>query len=676
MAKDPYRYFRIEAGELLDQLAKNVLDLEKGGFGVDLVLRLLRLAHTLKGAARVVKQIEIADLAHGLEDTLSPFRDGTQTLPRERIDSVLAAIDAITAKLADLPTPEQRDVAAIGPDTAVRVVRADLVEVDMLLEGLGEIGNELGGVRRTVASLERIRNLASQVSSQQTMPAARLRSVSAEMQLLTASIERTMSAGVERIFRELRDARDAAERLRLVPVASVFNALERTARDAAHSMGKQVVFEATGGDVRIDGAVLDSVQSALIQLVRNAVAHGIETPTERNAAGKPPAGRIVVEVERRGYRALFRCKDDGAGVNLEAVRRALRKSDIKITDLQKLDTSALLAVLLKGGISTATVVTEIAGRGIGLNLVSEVMQRLNGEISAHTDSGRGTAIELQVPLSLAALEVLVVENLGCMAALPLDAVKRTVRIMPEEIVRSSHGETILYDGKQIPFAPLLLQTTQKIARREASVASRSSTAVIVATADGVSALAVERLCGMENVVLRPLPHLCPADAIVLGVYLDNEGNPCMVLDPAVLVTPHQHAVAETPVMEASQQPSRPILIIDDSLTTRMLESSILESAGFSVEMASSAEEGLDMARRSRYALFLVDVEMPGMDGFSFVERTLTDPSLRDVPSILVTSRNSAEDRLRSKSCGARAHIVKGEFDQVEFLERVAELVQR
>jgi two-component system chemotaxis sensor kinase CheA len=681
MAKDPYRYFRIEAGELLDQLAKSALALEKGNFNADVVLRLLRLAHTLKGAARVVKQAEIADLAHRVEDFLSPFRDGTQILTRETVDSVLGALDAITAQLSQLPTPESREVKTVAPEASMRMVRTDLIEVDALLEGLGEIGNELGGVRRAVVSMERIRNLASQISSQQAMSSTKLKSVTDEIQILVAAVERAMSAGVERIDRELREARDGAERLRLVPVSSVFNALERTARDAAHSMGKQVEFAATGGDVRIDGAVLDSVQSALIQLVRNAVAHGVETKAERSAAGKPPVGRITVEVERRGYRALFRCKDDGVGVDMDAVRRALQKNGLSMGQLQKMDAAALLVLLLKGGVSTAPVVTEIAGRGIGLNLVSEVMQKLNGEVVAHSNRGTGTTIELSVPLSLAALAVLMVENNASIAALPLDAVKCTLRISPEEIVRSPNGESILYEGKQIPLSPLSLGAPQKMTRMKTPAGSypmarsmdRPLTAVILTAAGRTSAVAVERLCGIDNVVLRPLPSLCSADPIVLGVYLDSEGNPCLVLDPEVLAAPCQ-IDTENRGQKAAQKSSHPILIIDDSLTTRMLESSILESAGFFVELATSAEEGLEKARRNRYALFLVDVEMPGMDGFSFVESTLIDPLLRDVPSILVTSRNSVEDRQRSKACGARAHIVKGEFDQVEFLERVAELV--
>jgi two-component system chemotaxis sensor kinase CheA len=681
MAKDPFRYFRIEAGELLEQMANGVLELEKGSINAELVLRLLRLAHTLKGAARVVKQTEIANLAHSLEDVLTPFKEGTKTLPRECVDNLLASLDSITANLAQLPTADAPTVSTLKSEivvqgvSAVRTVRADMVEVDTLLDGLGEISNELGSVRRHIELIESARNWATQLSQQQTMSPTRLKSVAEEIRTILSSVERNMSFGIQRIDRELREARDAAERLRLVPINGIFNSLERTARDVAHSTGKQVEFKATGGEIRIEGAILDAVQSALIQLMRNAVAHGIESGAKREIFGKAAMGRITLEVERRGYRVWFRCKDDGAGVDLEAVRLALHKKGWSAIDTNKMDANALMDVLLKGGISTSSVVTEISGRGIGLDLVRDTVKKLDGELFATTEPGSGTVIELVVPLSLAALDVLIVENLGHVAAIPLDAVRCTLRITPEEIIHASNGKLIVFEGQQIPFAPLHLGEQQK--NPGSKSASKSLTAVVVATKDKLSAVAVESLRGMDTVVMRPLPSSCQADPIVLGVHLDSEGNPRMVLNPDVLVMQRWLGAANNArENESHQKPSLPILIIDDSLTTRMLECSILESAGFTVELAACAEDGMDMASRNDYALFLVDVEMPGMDGFTFVQRTRADPVLRNVPSILVSSRDSSEDRRRGIESGACAYIVKGEFDQVEFLGRVNELVQQ
>ena len=667
MAKDPYRYFRIEARELLDQLSQSALDLEKSHAGGDLVLRLLRLAHTLKGAARVVKQAEIAELIHGVEDSLAPYRDATSPVPRERVDAILAALDAINLKLVQLGVPQ--DSEAVVPaqtvqahDAPARIAQADVVELDELLEGLGEMGGELASVRASVTAIERVRDLTVQWFDELQSPSAKTRTLSEGVQKLLGATERSLATSVERMDRELRQARDAAERLRLVPAANIFHALERTARDAAHSMGKQVVFEARGGDVRIDGQVLDSAQSALVQLVRNAVAHGIEGGAERQALGKPPAGRVTLEVIRHGYRVWFRCSDDGRGVDLEAVRSAMQKKGAYAAVTQGLNATELLALLLKGGITTANTVTELAGRGIGLDVVREATQRMNGDVVAQTKLGHGTMIELRVPLSLASLNVLTVEVDGYIAAIPMDAVQRTMRVANSDIVHSPEGTALASEGKLIPMLTL--------GRGDYRSNTNQLTAVILSAGSETFALAVTRLCGIDAVVLRPLPALAPTEPIVLGLHLDTEGTPRIVLDPEQLATLRRQTGA------ATMQPSSPlpILIIDDSLTTRMLESSILESAGFLVEMASSAEEGLAMAQGKKYALFLVDVEMPGMDGFGFVAQTRTDPVLREVPCILVTSRDAAEDRQRGVAVGASAYIVKSEFDQVQFLQRVAELV--
>ncbi len=672
MAKDPYRYFRIEARELLDQLGKGVLTLEQDGAqsAPELVLHLLRWAHTLKGAARVVRQGEIANLIHGVEDLLAPLREGTAPLPRPHIDQVLNAFDQIELRLAALPQPagaappEAAPGAALDGDAPQRIGRADVVEIDTLLEGLGEIGAELAAMRHAVASLGQERALAGTLASSGHGRAA---PGEARLQQMHAGLERTLLAGLERVERELRQSRDAAERLRLAPVGAVFQMLARSVRDAAHSQAKQVVFEPAGGELRIDGAVLDLVQGALVQLVRNAVAHGIESPAERQAAGKHASGRIVLDVVRRGYRVWFRCSDDGRGVDLAALRRELARRGLAAGAAEDDDTAALLARLLRGGISTSASVTELAGRGIGLDVVRAAIDRLGGEVQVHTLPGAGTTIELGVPLSLAALDVLMVEADGQLLAMPLDAVRGAVRVTGGQAVRTADGAAVEFQGALLPLLPLNLHARTPPSH---AWAQRALTAVVIGDAERRVALAVTRLRGIDCVVLRGLPGLAPADALVLGLYLDDEGNPRIVLDPEQLADTLAHRS-----LGQGQAPLRkPILIIDDSLTTRMLESSILESAGFDVALAASAEEALEMAERTDFALFLVDVEMPGMNGFAFVETTRADARLREVPAILVTSLDSPEDRRRGADAGACDYIVKSEFDQGAFLARIGELV--
>jgi two-component system, chemotaxis family, sensor kinase CheA len=201
-------------------------------------------------------------------------------------------------------------------------------------------------------------------------------------------------------------------------------------------------------------------------------------------------------------------------------------------------------------------------------------------------------------------------------------------------------------------------------------ASRNWTAVIVAGAGGMVAIGVDRLLDTARIVVRPLPEQAPASAIVAGVFLDAEGNPQLVLDPDGLVAEARRG--DTTELEPTP-PGRPVLVIDDSLTTRMLEQSILESAGYDVDVAQSGEEAIEILRRKRYALFLVDVEMPGMDGFTFIERIRSDSALHEIPAILVTSRASPEDRQRGQDVGAQGYIIKSEFDQAKLLTMISSL---
>jgi len=646
--KDPYRFFRIEAAELQDQLGAGILALEKGDDAGTLTL-LLRLAHTLKGAARVVRQQEIAQHAHALEDILAPLRDSGARADRRQIDALLALHDKIGAAVATLgaavasaPLPLQTaSVPAVMPVTT----GADDGDMVRLLDAVSQAHQQLAVLRRSLA------------------------------QTLDARPGQNVEAAFDQMDRELEQVRDSAERLRLTPAARLFVPLRRAVRDAARMIGKEVEFEGIGGDVRLDGEVLNLVQGALMQLVRNAVAHGIEPAATRRLAGKPAQGSVSVHVSRLGRRVAFECRDDGAGLNLAALRDKARAKSWALPGVGEPDTQALLQFLLRGGISTAESVNELAGRGVGLDVVRDAAERLGGEVKLQTERGRGTTLSLIVPLRLAALETLQVEAGGVTYALPLDAVRQTLRLLPHDIAISAQGCSVAYQGRSVPYARLA-DALGDDADDEAAGVQRSSALIVQGRADGettaLAALAVDRVIGTAYVTLCDPPELMPAHELLAGVSVDGEGRPQLVLDPDGLCA---FARATLPKVGTAEAPKLPILVIDDSLTTRMLEQSILESAGYAVHAAISAEEGLEKARQQRYALFLVDVEMPGMDGFTFVERTRADPLLSQVPAMLITSLNSPADKQRGIDVGASGYIVKGEFAQSDFLQRVRQLVQ-
>jgi two-component system chemotaxis sensor kinase CheA len=311
-------------------------------------------------------------------------------------------------------------------------------------------------------------------------------------------------------------------------------------------------------------------------------------------------------------------------------------------------------------------VTEVSGRGIGLDVVRAAVSGLGGEVAMTTRAGEGTTVEIVVPVSLASLEALLVEASSAIVALPLDAVRGTLRAVATDLTDTGEGQAILYENSLVPFVSL-----SHLLRSKSQGARNASPVVILASGSGRAAVGVERLHGTASLLVRALPRLAPVDPIVGGAALDAEGNPQLVLDPEHVVAAARRGVRLAP--EPAAHPSR-ILVVDDSLTTRMLEQSILESAGYVVALATSGEEALEMAARDRYALMLVDVEMPGMDGFALLDRLRADAALRSVPTILVTSRASPEDRSRGMAAGARAYVVKSEFDQAQLLETIKRLV--
>jgi two-component system, chemotaxis family, sensor kinase CheA len=684
VGRDPYQYFRIEAREILDGLGRGVLELEKRATP-DTMAGLLRLAHTIKGAARVVKQPAIAEHAHAIEGLLSELRETGSPVAGQRTNQLLAHLDAMAAAVAALDAPPAAPATPASSETRGRTAddetprapRGEASEVDALVDAVSEAGLQVRTIRRALGGIARARHLAGLLADQLApgdgASSLRLRSFADELRGSLAGLDRQLSGAVDQAEREIREVRDAAERLRLAPAETLFVTLARTVRDVAQALGRQATFESKGGEVRLDAQVLVAVQAALVQLVRNAVAHGIESPAERVRAAKPPIGRVTIEVARRGNRITFVCRDDGRGVDLEAVRRVAQRRGLLPADAPPLTAAALLQLLLKGGITTSGAVTELSGRGIGLDLVRDAAVQLGGEVTVTTEAGRGTTFELTVPLSLSSLEALLVEVDGISAAIPLEAVRRTIRLTQGDVARTADGETVVHEGQTIPFVPL-----RRALRGSAAAApawnGRGRSALVLRGATASAAVGVDRLLGTASLVLRPLPPFAPADAVIAGAAIDGEGTPQLVLDPIELVASAFRA-ARTPAAAAPPEARPPILVIDDSLTTRMLEQSILESAGYEVELATSAEEGLEKAHRRRYLLFLVDVEMPGMDGFSFVTTTRADPVLREVPAILVTSRNAPEDRRRGMDAGASGYVVKGDFDQGQLLALIRGLVR-
>lgn len=676
MAADRYKYFRIEAAELLEQLSRGLLAIEQAGVNEQLITNLLRQAHTLKGAARVVRQIEIADAAHAMEDEL--LRCQTPgAVPN--VPALLELLDQCTRALALLAQHEssyhKREAIrkSSGASPPLQLVRADLRDVDAVREGVSESLAELAQLRADGETLAVCRELVGLVERQVLAP--RLSHVGQYEKLLRSThstvievlmsmqkFERRLNGTLDRAERELAQAHESVEQLRLVSVATIFVGLERAVRDAAAELGKDVRFEATGGDVKLDGHVLDAVSRALIQMVRNAVAHGIDEPGQRLKAGKSLAGSIKIEAKRLGSNVVFSCQDDGKGID---VLRLSKAAGIEPKTGTGFDEASLLDLLLGSGVSTASRVSSVAGRGVGMGIVREAAASVRAKVQLDNRPGRGLTLSLSVPASLTSLTGLLMDSGREVFVVPLSDVRETVRMRPDIVVQSGTSEVHLrLDNGLVPYVAL----HSVLGRPAPDTALR--VAVVVASGNERLAVGVSRLLGSKTQVVHRLPDEVGPTELVSGVMLDALGNPQLVLHARELIAPKRD------VSTAVAQPAvrRPILVVDDSVTTRMLQQSILESVGYAVELATSAEQALEMASSTNYALFLVDVEMPGMDGFTFVERTRQDGRLGQVPAILVSSRSQPADLARGEAVGAKAYMVKDRFDQRELLRWIRDIV--
>lgn len=666
MSRDPLKYFRIEARELLAGLAAGVREISGGAERATVVTRMLRLAHTLKGAARVVRQPDLANRAHALEDLLAPWREPGPPPGADELRAWQAEIDEATDRLVqlDVPPGERKGQAAPAEVAQFDTVRVELAELDGLLEPLEQALVHLSSYMREIKRLTEVSDLAAAVRDLRDPGAPAL---SRQLTELLQPLHHRLTERADSARLDLEEALAGVHRMRLVPIASILPQLERAVADAAEQTGRSAILEASGGDVRLDAPVLLAARDALLHVVRNAVAHGVEAPEQRAAAGKPLRATVSLSVQRQGRHVKFVCSDDGQGLDLSAIRNAAVVGG-KLAPGTPLALGEAALLLLQGGVSTAKSVTGLAGRGVGLDVVRATADRHRGSVQVRSVARQGVTVELTLPISMSSVDALAIACDGKTTMLPLDAVERILHFGAHDLITMGDGPALVVGDEALPFMAL-----EPLLGLPEPARTPPWTAVVLSSQGKRLVLGVAKVLGTARVTVRALPAVIGPMPLVAGAVLDADGMPQLVLDPlAVLEAATRMPGRPLPVVRALALP--PLLVIDDSLTTRMLEQSILEAAGYVVDTAVSAEQGLAMAARRTYGVFVVDVEMPGMNGFEFVAQTRADPVLGRVPAILVTSCNTAEDRARGLAAGAHHYIVKGEFDQGVLLRSIRNLL--
>jgi two-component system chemotaxis sensor kinase CheA len=451
---------------------------------------------------------------------------------------------------------------------------------------------------------------------------------------------------------------DAAIQTRTLPFGSITGPFPRAIRDIANTEGKEVELVVRGTDTELDRVILEGISEPLVHMLRNAVAHGIETPAERLQAGKSARGCVVLAAEQRGGLVAVIVSDDGRGVSHELLAQAVQEG-------------SLVNILARPGFSTRSEVSDLAGRGVGFDVVKAHVESFGGSLQIESEPGSGMTVTLLLPLTLALVDVLLVERGSHVFGVPLASVQEAVAVT--ETLSLTGRKALELRGASIPFGDLA-----ELLGAEAPPLPPRAPAIIVAAGGRRVALACDRLIGESEVVVKTLGPLLGSVTGYLGAAILGDGRVALLLDPASATSTSPRAarqsetVAATPVEQAT---TRTLLVVEDSFMVRELQRSILEAAGYRVVTAKHGLEALDqLAAHSEIDLVVTDVDMPEMDGLALTEAIRASAEWAALPIIVVTSRHSDEDRRRGVAAGADAYMVKDSFDQHALLDTVAGMV--
>ena len=482
----------------------------------------------------------------------------------------------------------------------------------------------------------------------------------------------------------LHDLHEAAMDIRMLPASYIFSTLPRAVRDLARAFGKEIDLVIEGEETRLDKRVLEEINDPLIHLFRNAVDHGIETPEEREALGKPRRGTIKVEAAHEGDRIILRVSDDGRGIDPEKVKlSAIKKGIITRAEAESMTDQEAVYLIFKPGFSTAATVSDISGRGVGLDVVKlNVETNLRGHIQVESEPGKGTTFTLTLPLTLAIIRALLVRVRSEIFAIPTTSIEETVILSDDMLFRVGDQSILRLRGKNLPLsdigAVLGVGSTA-----EGHVTGKP--AIVVGVAGDRHAYVVDELIGEQPIVIKPLSSLLKKVPNIAGATILGDGRLVLILNMSDLVRNSKGRAA--PVIESSEQPQRTpssaptknerkrVLVVEDSLTTRELEASMLRAAGYDVDAARDGLEALELLARKTFDLVVTDLQMPRMDGFAFMKRLRADRRFKDIPVIVVSSLGSEEDKLKGLELGADGYFAKRHFDQEGLLDLVGKLVK-
>jgi two-component system sensor histidine kinase and response regulator WspE len=698
---------------------------------------LMRAAHSLKGASRILALDSAVRLAHAMEDMLSAAQKGGRQLTSPDFDLLLRATDVFSGlakrQPADIPAalaeesprimelvglfaqpPGSSPAKASAP--SVPSVPAAPSRTEPASPATSAEKTEIASVRVTVENLNRLTGFAGEclVEAKTLEPLTEtVQRIKQHHSILSNAIEQAIEAlrqgspveaqarleealqqagwihqalpsyqsDLDRFSRKLEHLAnrlyDEAVASRMRPFSDGLHGFARMVRDVAKSLGKSVRFEIEGAATSVDRDILEKLEAPLTHLLRNAVDHGIEAPEGRLLAGKPAEGKLTLTARHVAGALEIVVQDDGAGIDSELVRQRIVSKGYAPADMAvKMSENEVLEFLFLPGFSTAQRVTEISGRGVGLDVVQSMPREVGGNVRIESKPGKGTRFALQLPLTLSVLRTLRFEVKGQSYALPLTRINRVLSVRPDEVRVVEDRQYVRFGEQNIG----LVDATQVLDLATAERPSGNLRVVVLSDRLNCYGLVVDRLIGERDLVVIPLPgRLGKVPNVIAGAILDD-GSPVAILDSEDLVRSIDNLLTRGSLMKlgwherAERAVRKRVLVVDDSLTVREVERRLLENHGYEVVVAVDGMDGWNALQSSRFDLVVTDVDMPRLDGIELVKRIKGAAPTTSIPVMIVSYKDQDEYRTRGLVAGASYYLTKSSFHDETLVSAVRDLI--
>ncbi|MBR1942336.1 hybrid sensor histidine kinase/response regulator [bacterium] len=466
--------------------------------------------------------------------------------------------------------------------------------------------------------------------------------------------------------------------IRILPLATVFHLFGRMVRDIAKERGKEIELTITGSETSADKKIIEEIKNPLIHIIRNSIDHGIETPEKRLALGKSPVGHLQINAKHLENKILIEVIDDGQGFNVQKIRdKAIQKGFLTAEELDKMSDDEIINIVFLPGFTTGDEVTSISGRGIGMDVVKSKIAQLNGVVKVISEFNVGSKIQIELPVTMATMTAFLIQSSNQTFAVPMSVINIVVCKKDDEILNNHDALTILHDGKNIPVYKL----SNLLNLQPCENSNTFQTILILETNNRTIGIIVDKLLGEQEILHKKLSPPIYRLKNISGITTLASGETCLILNTIDLIN---SATLQKANLSALNAPAivdkktvisyKKLLIVDDSITTRTLEKSVLSHAGFNVETAINPIEAFKMLNQTRYDLILSDIEMPEMSGLEFLAQLKANELYSDIPVIIMSSLSDETTRRKAKTLGAEDFLIKSDFNKQKFIETVTDIL--